>query len=296
MRLLGSPLLLLLLASLPAAAVAGSVAGVCPDGSAFIVGSAADVPCAHAKLMDPSEIPPLRPQLMPRPYKWIVDQEARNPNNPYNLVDEARRIRALRRGEAGAAPPGPGRAPGRLAQGRSEPAQAPPAGGAGAGGLSAELSIGERELRDLVRLIALRQRITPAEMVVETASGEPRLSLQIAWSPAFEQRAGRALPADSPGHLLLFTARASQPVEFYPNFLVTQGGASFRPDPAVPGEILFLVGRPGRLPAGSLALGYLRVPERFDPARPMEIWWNDRHIDATLAAPVGSPSALPRRE
>ena len=86
---------------------AAGIAGVCPDGSAFIVQSRADVPCPRAKLVPPDELPPLRPELLPHPYTWHVDQEARDPHNPYNLIDAAQKIRTLRAGEASGEPSTP---------------------------------------------------------------------------------------------------------------------------------------------------------------------------------------------
>jgi hypothetical protein len=266
MRAIPLPLLMLLCAPLlPSPASAESLAGVCPDGSAFIVQREADIPCARAKLVDPSDLPPLRPELLPRPYKWMVDQEARDPKNPYNLVDEARRIRELRAGTA-------------------DPTETPtPAGEPLPPRAAARLSLGESELRDLVQLVALRQQVAPAELVVEDIHGRPQLFLQLAYSRAFEARALEAAPSEADRtRVLVFTARAGAPLEFYPNFLVTQAGATFRPDPLSPEEVRFLVGAPGPLAAGAMAVGYLRIPQRFDPARPMDLWWNDRSIEALL--------------
>ncbi len=54
----------------PSAVLAGSVAGMCPDGSAFIVGRKADAPCVRARFVeDPSQLPPLRPELLPRVHR-----------------------------------------------------------------------------------------------------------------------------------------------------------------------------------------------------------------------------------
>ena len=58
------------LVSAPAAAEA--LSGVCPDGSIFIVQRHADIPCKRAKLVDSAELPPIRPQLLPRPYMLPV--------------------------------------------------------------------------------------------------------------------------------------------------------------------------------------------------------------------------------
>jgi hypothetical protein len=266
MRGIPLPLVTLLVGSLvSSSASAESLAGVCPDGSAFVVQQAADIPCARAKLVDPSELPPLRPELLPRPYKWMVDQEARDPKNPYNLVDEARRIRELRAGSA-------------------DPAEAPtPAVAPLPPREEARLSLGESELRDLVKLVALRQQVAPAQLVVEDIHGRPQLYLQLAYSPAFEGRALEAAPAeDGRTRIIVFTARAGEPIDFYPNFLVTQGGATFRPDSLNGEEVRFLVGAPGPLAKGAMAVGYLRIPERFDPGQPMDLWWNDRSIEALL--------------
>ena len=91
------PLAALLLVAWPAAADS-TLSGVCPDGSFFVVQSRSSVPCANPRFADPADMPPLRPHLLPRPYTWYVDQEARNPNNPYNLVEAADKIRAARLG------------------------------------------------------------------------------------------------------------------------------------------------------------------------------------------------------
>src|SRR5262245_14423514 len=85
-----------LLASLPTALAlglvaaaplrAGSITGVCPDGSMFVVQQASSIPCRDAKLVQPHEVPPMRPEFLPRPYGWDVFQRETNPNNPYNQV------------------------------------------------------------------------------------------------------------------------------------------------------------------------------------------------------------------
>ena len=89
--------------------------------------------------------------------------------------------------------------------------------------------------------------------------------------------------------MLVFTASApSEETEFHANFLVVQGPRTFRPDPRDPREIGFLVGEPGPVPAGALALGYIVVPIRFDPSAELELWWNDRSV-TTLLAPDAAP-------
>ena len=75
---------------------AEAITGVCPDGSIFIVKNAKYIPCKAAKLVEPDEVPPIRPEYLPQPYAWKVYNESQNPNNPYNLIDAARAVRELR--------------------------------------------------------------------------------------------------------------------------------------------------------------------------------------------------------
>ena len=112
MRRLLSGALALTLVAVAWTANADSVAGLCPDGSAFIVRRRADAPCDRAKFVDdPSDMPPLRPELLPRPYTWQLDHQARDPNNPYNLLDQAEQVRAAQDPPPGeAAPSGPSQA------------------------------------------------------------------------------------------------------------------------------------------------------------------------------------------
>src|SRR5262245_43584248 len=97
-----------------------TLSGVCPDGSFFVVQSREAVPCSDPHFAPPDQLPPVRPYLLPRPYTWYVDQEARNPNNPYNLVETARKIREAREGLA---QPQPGESACTAA--RNPPAQPP---------------------------------------------------------------------------------------------------------------------------------------------------------------------------
>ena len=82
-----------LLGSTPAAGK--TISGVCPDGSIFIVQRLSAVPCPDAKQVDPNDIPPLNPELLPRPYGWEMFQDRQNPNNPYNVVDSAPSVHNL---------------------------------------------------------------------------------------------------------------------------------------------------------------------------------------------------------
>jgi hypothetical protein len=252
-----------------------AIAGVCPDGSMFVVARPEDAPCARAKFVEPSELPPLRPEYLPRPYLWQVDQELRQESNPYNLIDRAQALRELRSGVGKAEPAAVTATAGARPR---ELAPAPVQGPAAAPALS------DAQLRDLAQLIALRQDLAPAALVVDDAAGLEQLPLRFAYSTSAESLVRGAL-GESAGRVLVFSARASQASEFHPNFLVAQGGATFRPDPEQARESGLLLGRPGALPRGELLLGYLVLPERFDPARPLRIWWNDRELEATLSPP-----------
>lgn len=247
-------------------ASAEPLSGVCPDGSMFIVQREADVPCPRAKLVEPSELPPLRPELLPRPYTWHVDHEARNPNNPYNLVDPAEKIRALRAGGPAETPP-----------------EASPTGGAAAPPTprGAIVQLDEQELHDLARLVVLRQQVAPAALLVDDVYGDRELSIELAHSAAFEARI-REVTGAGDATVLAFAARAQRPVDFYPNFLVVQGPTTYRPDPERAAELGLLLGEAGAQEAGAVVLGYLVVPARFDPRQPLELWWNDRSVLATL--------------
>lgn len=268
-------LLLLLLAPVPARA-GGSIAGVCPDGSIFIVQHARDVPCTRAKIVEPSSIPPLRPELLPRPYPWLVDQESRNPNNPYNMLDTAEKIRAARERSSsaveGATAGEPSTAhapPPKVARATPPPRRGP--------ALSGE------DLGSLLEIVGLRQELAPALLTAEDAMGNGRLEVRFAYSRTLEGRILSWLGRDrGHGTVLLFAVQAVQPGEFHPNFFFLQESRGFRPDPEIPEEVDLLLGEPGPLEVGATRLGYVVLPARFSPEQPMELWWNDRRVDATL--------------
>ena len=70
-----------------AAPAGAAITGVCPDGSIFIVQSSDAIPCSQAKRVEPSDVPPIQPELLPRPYGWERFQREADPNNPYNLIE-----------------------------------------------------------------------------------------------------------------------------------------------------------------------------------------------------------------
>jgi len=281
----------LLLAASPAAADS-TLSGVCPDGSLFVVQSRSAVPCANPRFVDAGDMPPVRPHLLPRPYTWYVDHETRNPNNPYNLVEAAEKIRAARLGPkpgTETAQPAPEPAPalnatvGKLPAGNPPPAFAP-----------ATIALADDELRDLVRLIGLRQTDSPAQFQIGDAKGDARLRIQLAYSASFESFALATLDRDPAAHrVIVFATLAEVDTDFQPNFFVVQGGRTFRPDPLNSTELGFLLGEAGNLPAGELAVGYLVVPASFDPHAAIELFWNDRSIEVVLAPATGG--AAPSR-
>lgn len=274
MRRLPLSLIALLIGGAAPAAQAESIVGVCPDGSAFIVRKLADVPCARAKLVDEaSEMPPLRPDLLPRPYTWQLQHTARNPDNPYNLLDAAEKLREADAVKRARPPTTPqvASAPSGTRPGTAEPAPSAPL----------RLDLDQDEMRNLVRLVALRQELAPATFRIMDVRGNEQLIVSVAHSVAFEERVLEAL-GQSDGHVLLYSARSVRDVEFHPNFFLVYDGATFRPDPEDSRESGLIVGEPGQLEAGYLVLGYLVVPDRFDPATGLELWLNDRSLHTVL--------------
>lgn len=257
-------------------AEAASISGVCPDGSIFIVQDRARIPCSAAKEVAPDEVPPLRPEYLPRSYSWQVYRETANPNNPYNLIDAARKIRALNGG------PPPGLAPGGLPSEANGVAAAPPGfAAARAEPAAPTLALAPDEVRDLFLIVELSQRGAPARFVKEDAQGEAALEVSFAWSEAFETRFRAAAPALD-GPVILFSVVAHQPERFDPNLTFVQGHETFRPLRDDPRQLGWLEGQAGDFPAEGVALGYVVLPERMDPGRALDLYWNDRRIGIVL--------------
>jgi hypothetical protein len=281
MRQVAIAVLLATLSLTPAAAHAGSVAGVCPDGSAFVVARKAAAPCLRARFVsDPSNLPPLRPQLLPRPYTWTLDQQARDPNNPYNLLEASEKLNAARGGPSPEPQPA---LPVAATRPRHANGMQPPSFTPGGAASAAPLALGldENQIRDLVQLVALRQELAPATFTVEDIERDTELLVRLAHARSFEERVLDEL-GTSDKRVVLFSVRSVRASEFHPNFFLVRDGTTFRPDPENPREVGFVVGDAGPLEAGYLALGYLIVPERFDPREPLEIWWNDRSVATVL--------------
>lgn len=255
---------------------AASITGVCPDGSIFIVQRAESIPCARAKLVEPHEIPPVRPELLPNPYTWQVYNEGASPNNPYNLIDEARKVRALSRKGAGStgeqvspAPSPSGSAP--VAQISEEPTQ---------------LGLSEEELRDLFLIVELSQDVSPAAFVKETADGSEAFALSFAWSPAFARQLADRHPRGAEladAQVLLFSAVARRAEEFHPNFTFTQRHLAFSPVSGEGSQLGVLLGALGQLEEGEVVLGWVALPGRMSLSEPMGVYWNDRHLETVFS-------------
>ena len=135
----------------------------------------------------------------------------------------------------------------------------------------------------MVKLIALRQSLAPATLEVKDARGNDHLHIRFAHADSFEAHVLESLGSDPSEHrVLAFYARATSEADFQPNFLVVQDGRTFRPDKRDSSEVALLVGEAGTIEAGLLVMGYIVIPAQFNPARPIEIYWNDRSLVTTL--------------
>lgn len=268
-----------------------SVTGVCPDGSFFIVQDAAQIPCKKGKRVQPDEMPPIRPDYLPRPYTWQVYNESVNPNNPYNLIDSARQVRAL---QNGGPPPavstGPPGAEGAQATAPPHASATPAAGPLRPPGPRpsvgpSDLGLTDGELRDLFFIVELAQKDAPAEFLKGGADGSEALRVSLARSAAFEGRvqsmwSANGAPASNP--VLLFSAVSKRPETFHGNFTVTQGHLAAQIEPGDPHQMGVLQGKLGKLERDEVVLGYLVLPEGIDPAQPMDVYWDDRRITVTF--------------
>jgi hypothetical protein len=265
-----------------------TISGVCPDGSMFIVQREVDIPCAAAKRVAPDEMPPIKPEYLPRPYAWEVYQEQQDPNNPYNLVDKARAVRA------GQVEPDDSPAPPDVEQSQSAPppivSLAPPPEPAppvsAAPPAPAQLTLSPAEKRDLALIVELTQERVPASFERPSPGGAaPALMVRLAHSPAFEARlhgfwAARGEPVAGP--VVLFSVEAAAPGAFWANFTFTQGHTAFHANADDPRQMGLIDGSLGPLAAGDAVLGYVALPAGVDVTQPMDVYWNDRRLVATL--------------
>jgi hypothetical protein len=265
---------------------AESISGVCPDGSIFIVQSAAAIPCGDARQVEPENIPPIKPQYLPRPYAWQVFQARQDPNNPYNLVGEAKSAVAESAPPSASGPALPPQAAAatEVAAAQPAPASATPEPRRPAPATE-HLGLSNEEIRALVSIVELSQSRAPATLA-EPDDSDPELLLRLARSPAFEARlrdawAAAGQPVD--GSVVIFAAEARGPTAFHANLTFAQGHLAFHPDPNDRRQFGLLRGREGELQAGEMTLGYVVLPDATDLAEPMDIYWNDRRITAVLA-------------
>ncbi|MBM4384606.1 MAG: hypothetical protein FJ091_14730 [Deltaproteobacteria bacterium] len=264
-----------------AAAHAESISGVCHDGSIFIVQHESQIPCSRAKQVEPGEMPPVRPSYLPKPHTWQIWNEAQDPNNPYNVVDQARQVRELGAGQAaGGSGAAPGAAASALQSAAVAPAEAAPRRDVG----PLQLGLGEQDLADLFAIVELSQERAPARFERETAGGEGVSRVAFARSRAFEERlaaAHGARGAALSAQVLLFAARSNRAQEFWPNFTFVQEHITYQPDATSDRQLGVLQGRLGQLSEGEVVLGYVVLPPTIDlDAREVEIYWDDRHTRA----------------
>lgn len=257
------------------AARASVITGVCPDGSMFIVKNMVDIPCATAKLVAPDDMPPIKPEYLPRPYGWQRFHREQDPNNPYNLIEDLETQNAYQ-------PPPP--APTSQQATHTEQPLPNVSGPPPVRARDGSIEVSDREIADLIQIVQLTQQRAPANLEIEN-NGSPSLRLQLAHSRGFEAQAKRSwaswgMPAAGP--VLLFTAEAMAPVAFHPNFTFAQGHTAFHADSEDPKQFGMLVGRPGPLEAGTTVLGYVVLPPSVDLTQPIDFYWNDHRLAATL--------------
>ena len=270
----------LLLAALALAAPtpAAAITGVCPDGSVFVVRRQADVPCREAKRVEPSQVPPLRPENLPRAYLWEVHRQKIDENNPYNLVDRAEKVRSFDNSDLGGGAAVPGAVPTPpLPQVAAAPPPAPPAP---QGPRPSELALTDGELRDLFYLVELSQKRAPASFLRAGVGGDESLRVAMAHSQAFEERL-RGAGAEG-GAVLLFTVQPQAAERFLPNFTFVQGQTTYSPHRDDPSQLGVLAGRLGDLGADELVLGYVVLPGAIDLTRPVDVYWDDRQLATTF--------------
>ena len=273
-----------LLAAPPAGA--GAISGVCPDGSIFIVQQVEAIPCRGAKRVDPGDIPPLNPEFLPRPYGWEVFNRETDPHNPYNLVDVPRGgpapgVAAPPQAPVAPMAPQPPIVPHPIAA--APPPIAPGVAAAATGAPPLALGLSPREIDDLAAIVEVMQQRAPATFVER--NGAAASQLRFARSAAFEARVARALaergtPAQGP--IVAFHLVAGAPTRFWGNLTFVQGHVAHHPDPADPAQFGVVDGRLGELAAGERVLGYAVLPPHADLARPLDLYWDDRLLTATL--------------
>jgi hypothetical protein len=206
-----------------------------------------------------------------------------DPNNPYNLIQSepaptpsesppSENARGEHRAPSGE--PAPETARPTLAAVRNVPgAVSPPEKPA--------LQLEDPEAEDLAKIVELSQQRAPASIVADGSEGR----VQLARSAAFEQRMreylGR-LGRSSAAPVVLFVADTESGGSFYGNLTFVQSGVAFHPSSEDPLQLGVIRGRLGPLEDGGRTLGYVVLPENVDLSRPIDIYWDDRLVTATL--------------
>jgi hypothetical protein len=147
------------------------------------------------------------------------------------------------------------------------------------------VSLAPGEIEQLARIVEAWQAHAPATLVKPGASAPQGMLLRVARSAALEGRVGEALAqsgAGEHGPVLAFQALAQEPGDFFANLTFVQGHLAFHPDPADARQIGVLAGAQGPLSAGQSVLGYVVLPRNVDLAQPLDVYWDDRRITATL--------------
>jgi hypothetical protein len=251
----------------------------------FIVQRAESVPCRDAKAVEPSDVPPMKPEYLPRPYGWEVFYRKNDPNNPYNLIhvqppeppapvhrtqgepNDPRRVRERPVNEAGIPERSTfqsGGAPVVRSEERVD----------GAG-----LDLMDTEVEDLAMIVELSQRGAPASFTDDGSRGRVQLARSLAFEARMRERlAGRGHASGGP--VVLFVADADSGGSFYGNLTFVQNGMAFQPNNDNPSELGVIRGRLGPLENGSSVLGYVALPEWVDPSHPIDVYWNDRLLTA----------------
>jgi hypothetical protein len=253
----------------------------------FIVQRAESVPCRDAKAVEPSDVPPMKPEYLPRPYGWEVFYRKNDPNNPYNLIHaqpperQAPVVRTLDvpndRRLSREQPVNEARVPERSVL---QSGLAPVAGSEERIDGSA-LDLVNTEVEDLAMIVELSQRGTPASFTDDGSRGRVRFARSLAFEARMrEYLAGRGRASGGP--VVLFFADAGSGGSFYGNLTFVQNGIAFHPSNDNPYELGVIRGQLGPLENGSNVLGYVVLPERLDPSHPMDVYWNDRQLTATF--------------
>ena len=110
--------------------------------------------------------------------------------------------------------------------------------------------------------------------------GQPAREVKYRWV-----RSGRfklIVPSESPDEAMLFDVVADREGSFYGNFTFVQGHVAFHPDTSNPTQFGLLGGELGAMDPGRPLLGYVVLPAHIDLARPLDIYWNDLQVTATL--------------